>query len=282
MVNKTARQLYEEACKKLKIIEPNSYSFEVSQILEFVVGVTRLTLPIDGQKIVDNDKVEIFESILEKRLAHQPLQYLLGEWEFYGLPIKVGEGVLIPRPDTEIVAETAIKIINDNSYKNVVDLCSGSGAIAIAIAANTNADNIFAVELSNEAFPYLKENVLLNHFENKISPILADGLKWQPKVKLDLIVCNPPYIPNSTIPTLDEEVLNEPMMALDGGDDGMDFYRKFAEIYYQYLNQNGALVFEVGIDQSGIVSDILKNNSYRNITTSKDMLGIERCVVGIK
>lgn len=282
MVNESPLKIiFDEVCEKLKPIT-DAYFFEASQILEFISGETTYTMPFCKDKTLDEKQRESLDNILAKRLKNQPLQYILGEWDFYGIPLKVGEGVLIPRPDTENVVEQAINIINKNSFENVADLCSGSGAIALAIGKNTNAKNIYAVELSSKAYTYLIKNIEMNELTSKIKPVNEDVFKWIPPQNLDLIISNPPYIPKGDIPSLAQEVHFEPVMALDGGNDGLDFYRKLTQYYKQFLNDNGVLVYEIGINQAEDVYNIMEQNNFINIKVVEDYNGINRCVFANK
>ncbi len=284
----TIKELYSWGCENLKDLEPNCYSFEISQILEYVTGVTKAYLPLKGDNPVTPEQVTQFKSMVNRRLDREPLQYILGYWEFYGIPVKVGTGVLIPRADTEIIAETAINLIKKNGYKRCADLCSGSGAIALAIHKEAQPEVVYALELSKEALPYLTANVeanctLDNNSNTKPVVIISDDvLTYDFDEKLDLVASNPPYIPKEDIPTLDEEVLNEPYMALEGGDDGMDFYRAIAIRYFDKINIGGAIVFEVGIHQHTAVMDILTHCGFHSANYAEDIMGIPRCVYAFR
>ncbi len=279
---KTAKDMYEHGCRLLKEHEPNCYTFEISQILEHVCGISKAYLPLKGDTLLSTEHQNLFNDMLNRRLAFEPLQYILGSWEFYGLPMKVGEGVLIPRSDTEALVETALELIGANQYKLCADLCSGSGAIAIAISKNSDIEKMYALELSNEALPYLTENVKMNNVCDVVEVISDDVLNYSFATPLDLIVSNPPYIPKLDIPTLEPEVLNEPYIALCGGEDGLNFYRQIAKSYAEQIRPGGAIVFEVGIHQHGKVMEILKANGYCNIAYKTDLCNIPRVVYGFK
>lgn len=218
------------------------------------------------------------ETMLNERLKRRPLQYILGEWEFYGLPFKVGEGVLIPRPDTEIAVETAIKLLNGRQRAKVLDVCAGSGCIGIALGVHCNAEVTF-LEKSPEALRFLRENLKLNQMNAVVleRDVLADGLGVSEQ---DLIISNPPYIKTEVIPTLEPEVQTEPLMALDGGEDGLVFYKRITELAVKALGDGGYLVFEIGYDQSDEVSKILRQNGFTDINCVKDYGGNDRVVVG--
>lgn len=213
--------------------------------------------------------------LAEQRISGEPLQYLLGSWEFYGLPFYVGKGVLIPRADTEILVDTAIKIIKNQKLK-VVDLCSGSGAIAIAVAKNSNAE-VTAIEKSDEAFCYLQKNVKLN--EAKVECVKGDVF-CDYNESYDLILSNPPYIPTDVIEGLSQEVKKEPVMALDGGKDGLVFYKHLTSVWKNRLNKGGHLAVEIGYDQAEAVSSLFMENGFSEVKTIKDFSGNDRVIIG--
>ena len=168
---------------------------------------------------------EELKKAIERRIKGEPLQYILGEWEFYSLPFIVGEGVLIPRPETELLVDLALKYATKES--KIIDLCSGSGAIAIAIAKNTGA-SLFALEKYEKALNYLEKNIALNKANVKV--IKEDLFNFEPSEKFDIIISNPPYIKKADLASLQKEVRFEPMTALDGGEDGLIFYRHIAKL----------------------------------------------------
>lgn len=222
------------------------------------------------------------KDLLKKRLSGEPLQYILGEWEFFGLPFKVGPGVLIPRPDTEIVVETALKLLRGQKNPKALDVCAGSGCIGVALAVHCGAEVTF-IEKSPDAIRFLKENVALNEVNAKI--VECDVLQspdFGTKEPIDLIVSNPPYIRSDVIESLSVEVKREPKMALDGGDDGLKFYREITKKAAVALKENGQLVFEIGFDQAKEVTEILRLNGFKDINTIKDYGGNDRVVYGTK
>lgn len=213
--------------------------------------------------------------LAEKRISGEPLQYLLGSWEFYGLPFYVGEGVLIPRADTETLVDLALEIIGD-SRKKVVDLCSGSGAIAIAVAKNSEAE-VTAVEKSDEAFDFLKRNAELNGVNVKC--IKGDVFDEHTEM-YDLILSNPPYIPTNVIESLSQEVKKEPKMALDGGEDGLIFYKYLTSYWKGRINKGGYLAVEIGYDQGESVSKLFEDNGFKDVKIYKDFSGNDRVIIG--
>lgn len=222
------------------------------------------------------------EEMLQKRLSGQPLQYILGEWEFFGLPFKVGPGVLIPRPDTELAVETALKLLKETKDPKVLDVCAGSGCIGIALAVHGGAEVTF-LEKSREAIGFLQKNLELNSVKGEITRLdVLQSPDFGTEDTVDLIVSNPPYIKSEVIPSLSPEVRCEPKMALDGGEDGLIFYREIAKKAKTALKVKGHLVFEIGFDQADEVTAILKAEGFENIETIKDYGGNNRVVCGIK
>lgn len=233
-----------------------------------------------GQILISSKEInrEQIKQIVLKRRQGIPLQYILGRWWFYKYEFLVGEGVLVPRQDTEVLVESALDFIKDIKEPAVCDLCSGSGCIAISIAADRPDAKVYAVEKYQAAFSYLEKNIQHNKTPN-VTPKLYDVLDT-PFGKYNLIVCNPPYIPTADKADLSKEVLNEPHTALFGGDDGLYFYREISKNWKQSLLENGILAFEVGINEADAVAQILKDNGFINIGFKNDLIGIRRVVFG--
>ena len=221
------------------------------------------------------------------RLSGRPLQYILGEWEFYSLPFYVGEGVLVPRPETELLVDFALNFLQNQAENSpppvVYDLCSGSGCIAVAVGKNCPAARVFALELSDEAFGYLCKNIELNGTKN-VTPVKADVLAGRALLDIpapDLILSNPPYIPAGDMDTLMDEVTHEPDMALIGGADGLDFYRALTKLWLPLLRekpQGGRLAaFEAGLGQHEAVSALISQAGF-TAGFIRDLSGIERVI----
>lgn len=215
---------------------------------------------------------------LQKRACHYPLQYLLGETEFMSLPIKVGPATLIPRGDTERIVEAAIGILRSYPHAKVADICSGSGAIAISLAYYLPQIEVIGIDLSAEAVEIAKENAARNRVDNRCRFLVGNLL--QPlegeKIKPEMIIANPPYIPTGEIARLSPEVRGEPMMALDGGADGLDFYRRLARESTNYLKDKGYLVLETGYDQKESVGALLAEGGFMIEKTIVDYGGNHR------
>lgn len=256
-------------------------AFEALCLTEKVFGFNRLALITKGEETVaSEEKLAVLAELTEKRLNHEPLQYLLGKWSFMGIDLLVGEGVLIPRDDTEVVTSLCIDYLSCKESPNVIDLCAGSGAISLALEKYANC-KVTAVELSDKAFSYLTQNIKLNNSAvNALNGDIFECHKYIADNSLDLIVSNPPYIKTADIASLQKEVQHEPAMALDGGESGLDFYRRIVPLWKSKLKAGGALAFELGEGQYDEVSRILADNGFGGITESIDFGGIQRAIIG--
>lgn len=256
-------------------------AFEALCLTEKVFGFNRLALITKGEETVaSEEKLAVLAELTEKRLNHEPLQYLLGKWSFMGIDLLVGEGVLVPRDDTEVVTSLCIDYLSCKESPNVIDLCAGSGAISLALEKYANC-KVTAVELSDMAFSYLTQNIKLNN--SAVNALNGDIFECHKDIadnSLDLIVSNPPYIKTADIASLQKEVQHEPAMALDGGESGLDFYRRIVPLWKSKLKAGGALAFELGEGQYDEVSRILADNGFGGITESIDFGGIQRAIIG--
>lgn len=279
----TVSEIYRKSKSILKESGTDDYEFDVKCIIEDVLGMGFAQLMISGRGVSESDEKRIAD-MTEKRAKGYPLQYILGEWEFYGLPFRVGEGVLIPRPDTETLVETAVEYIKMHENPKVADLCAGSGCIAVSVEKNTVNSEVYAVELSDMAYSYLEKNIVLN--ESAVKAVKGDVLSESTADKfheLDIIVSNPPYLTAEDMKNLQKEVSYEPEPALYGKTpDGLEFYRVIPEIWRNSLKTGGMMAFEIGIGQENDVMKILENNNFSDIKTYKDLSGITRVVSGIK
>ncbi len=265
----TKQELIGKIAKTLREAGFEAARFEATQMVEFLLG--------DGGSVTAETERQA-EEFVNRRLEREPLQYILGEWEFYGLPFFVGKGVLIPRPDTETVVETAIKLLKGKQKPTVFDLCAGSGCIGITLAHYTDA-NVKMFEKSIDALQYIFKNIKLNGVEPEVYE--CDVLGEPPlKDTADLIISNPPYIRSKVIETLEPEVKCEPIMALDGGEDGLIFYRHIAKVWKKSLCKGGWLVFEIGFDQAESVTKIMQDEGFCDVEVVKDLGGNERVVLG--
>lgn len=270
----TYGELLSEAAKIL------GSKFEAGQLFTHITQKRLFHMHFLADKPVPAHQADLLLRMCERRKNGEPLQYLLGEWEFYGLSFKLGKGVLIPRADTESLVDIALDLLKPVQNPKILDLCSGTGCIAVALANKRPDATVTALEISDDAYGYLTKNISLNNV--KVTPVKADLKDYIPAAKLNLITSNPPYIPKETIATLQKEVLYEPRKALDGGIDGLDFYRVIAKLYVERLCAFGWLCVEVGIGQSGKVAKIFSDNGLANVQAHKDYNGVERVVYGQK
>lgn len=220
-----------------------------------------------------------FADMLWRVKSGEPLQYVIGKWDFYESEFYVGKGVLIPRPETEELTQLVIKHAERAGNPVIVDLCAGSGCIGISVAKAVPSATVYCIEKSTEALPYLLKNA--GNTPN-VKVINADINEPSVVKNADIIVSNPPYIKSSDIRLLQSEVQCEPSMALDGGSDGLDFYRIIAEKWKANLRENGMLFLEIGEDQGDDVYEILKSQGFRKIEVMKDIYGNNRMVKSVK
>ena len=256
---------------------------ESRYILEKVSGVPYSEMLFKGASEISEEKYNEAVSMADRRLKGEPVQYILGSWDFMDYTFKVGEGVLIPRPETEILVEYIFNKIKDIGEPVIYDLCSGSGCIGLSLRKMHKSAKVYLVEKSEKALFYLEENCrnLCGDLENT-TVIQGDILKPQDfshLPKADVIVSNPPYIRSDEIPTLQSEVLREPHMALDGGDDGLVFYRTLVSEWTSYLKDSGFMAFECGEDQAADICNLFSEIDFDSETVN-DYNNIQRIVIG--
>ncbi len=275
--------LFEECIKALENSGNPDARFDALCIFQDMLNETHpLFLP---SKLVEESAEKKIRELTVKRCSGYPLQYLLGQWEFFGYPIKVGEGVLIPRPDTETLVEQILDICRKNNFESpaIADLCSGSGCIAIALKKHIPDAKVYAVELSEEALKYLRQNVRLNSTDiHIIQGNVLDEDFSRSFSGLDIIVSNPPYLTGEEMQSLQTEVSYEPEKALYGGTDGLDFYRRMTALWKDSLKTGGWLAYEFGMGQHNAVKEILENNSFTDIELRIDGGRIIRTAAGRK
>ena len=244
-------------------------------LLEHCFGVTRATYYMNMGAEADLANYEKYKELLEKRMERIPLSQIIGSRDFYGFSFYVNENVLTPRQETEILVEEALKICEN---KNVLDVCTGSGCIIITLAKSTKLNTAVGVDISSKALEVARKNVA--DLEADVTLIESD-LFSNVEGKFDVIVSNPPYIPTKDIEELEPEVrLHEPMLALDGTEDGLEFYRRIIDDAHKYLNAEGTIIFEIGYDQGEAVSTLLKKANYIDVKVIKDLTGRDRVVSG--
>ena len=270
---------YNDIKKQLKNAGIEDNIFEAKQIIKHITGYSNEQILSGYQNELSGFQEINLQVIMKQRLNRYPLQYILGKWDFYGRPYKVGPGVLIPRPDTETVIEVCLDIIDKEKPSDVLDLCAGTGCIGITIACKRKNSNVTLVEKYEEAARYIKENI--KNADGNAYVLIGDVFESiGADKKYDLIVSNPPYINEKDMGNLQPEVKFEPPTALYGGEDGLMFYRAIASNYRDSLKSGGSLVFEIGYDQGEAVKDILLALGFKNVKIKKDYSENDRVVFG--
>ena len=257
----TVNEIYQSGLKLLENNNIENSKFEAQSLLQKAFSLDRV-----GFIIHKTDKAD-------ENCSHNFLKFM-------GFDFKVGRGVLIPRDDTEVVVNLCIDFLENRTEKKTVDLCSGSGAIAVALDKISGAE-VTAVEIDETAFSYLETNVKENN--SSVKPVMADALKICDTFadgELDLIVSNPPYIKSADIETLQKEVRLEPRLALDGGEDGCDFYREIVSRWSRKLKKGGALAFELGEGQADAVKALMTDKGFSDFKISLDFGGVQRAIIG--
>ena len=276
----TVNEIYQSGLKLLENNNIENSKFEAQSLLQKAFSLDRIGFIIHKTDKADENCSHNFLKFIEKRISGEPLQYILGEWSFMGFDFKVGRGVLIPRDDTEVVVNLCIDFLENRTDKKTVDLCSGSGAIAVALDKISGA-KVTAVEIDETAFSYLDTNV--KEINSSVKPVMADALEICDTFadgELDLIVSNPPYIKSADIETLQKEVQLEPRLALDGGEDGCDFYREIVSRWSRKLKKGGALAFELGENQADAVKALMAEQGFSDFKISLDFGGVQRAIIG--
>ncbi len=254
--------------------------FEADCIAADLTGVDNSVLRIMSDREIDSETVQKAESFAQRRINGEPLQYILGKWEFYGLQFFVGDGVLIPRPETELLIDIALSFAESRQNITCFDLCSGSGCIGITLAKLLPGSDVTALEKSDKALSYLIKNKNHNQTDNVsvVKGDLFDGAGLFGGKTCDILLSNPPYIRTDVIKSLQREVLSEPHMALDGGEDGLDFYRAIAEKWFSAVKLGGMVAVEIGEEQGNDVCLIFRRY-FKNVNVIKDYYGNDRVVI---
>ena len=274
----TIKEILSKGMIMLKGSNIDSPKLKARLLLQYILKKTRQYLIVyDNQEVGKKEQWEYFVNI-EKLTNGVPLQHITHQQEFMKMNFYVDENVLIPRPDTEILVEEVIKIASKINEPKILDLCTGSGAIAIAIAKNVPNAEVFAIDISSKAIEVAKKNA--KELNAKVKFIKSNLFNKMEKMKFDIIVSNPPYIKKDVMKTLSQEVKKEPELALDGGIDGLDFYRKITKQAMDYLKFGSYLCYEIGYDQKDEVIEIInKHGNYSNTYSKKDLGGNDRVVI---
>ena len=277
MGNTSYRKLFVKALDLLKSSGIENVEYDIKAILTdtFGLDLNKFILDMDNEFEPDKDLEAKYLSRIEKRKMHIPLQYIINKQNFYGLDFYVDESVLIPRYDTENIVDRIVKDCKENKCLSVLDLCTGSGCIAVCLKKN-GFEKVYAADISDKALAVAKHNANLNNAD--IIFLQSDLYENFPKeIRFDIIVSNPPYISTDKIAELETQVKDfEPKLALDGGKDGLDFYKKILKLSKDFINKSGRLYLEIGYDQAKEVVDLAKKEGYYNIQIIKDLSGRDR------
>ena len=277
------RELYSQGIETLSSENIPDAKVDARILLEYACKTDRNALFLHGDMEVKDEDEKTYLELLSKRIMHIPLQYLTGEQEFMGLTYKVNESVLIPRQDTECLVEIVLKHLHDGM--RILDMCTGSGCILISLLHYSNDCEGVGVDLSEEALNVARDNaerLSNNGISDKMNVnFVHSDLFENIDGNFDIIVSNPPYIKTEVIKGLMPEVRDyEPMMALDGMEDGLYFYRKIISSAKEHLSRGGQLFFEIGYDQGKEVSDLMRKEGYTDVEVLKDLAGLDRVVYG--
>ena len=274
------REVLKQGIEKLKENNIEDASLKAKMLLSEILEMKKEYLIVHEEEILDEPDINTFFEKIDRLVNNEPIQYILNRQDFMGLNLYVDSNVLIPQPDTEILVEEVIGLANEKENLKILDMCTGSGAIAISLAKYINNSNVYATDISDSALEIAKDNSLKNITD--VTFIQSDVFEKVEEKEFDFIVSNPPYIETEVIKTLSKEVQNEPHIALDGGEDGLYFYRKISKEAFDFLKQDGYLAFEIGYNQREAVENLLRENGYKNIYSKKDLGGNDRIVIGQK
>lgn len=284
----TCLEILNRAVEKLRLAGIDRPRTNAELLLEAVLNKGKVDLYLDKDRILTSDEIEKFNQYMKERISHRPVQYIIGTVEFFGLEFQVDERVLIPRPETETLVEVVIEQLVNKENPRIIDLGTGSGAIAISLATNLNSPFIYATDVSKDALDVAKENAIRNKVENQIEflwgdlfePLKNKNLEGQ----IDCVVSNPPYVSKDELETLPREIKDyEPIVALESEKDGLFFHKKIIENSFDFLKRGGLLALETAFGQAGKVADLIhQSDNYNDIKVIKDLGGIDRVVKAVK
>ena len=278
----TIFEAYNTSKKRLEAAGVEEFIFEAREIIKHITGLSAAQILTSYNRKLSQFQENNLIAILHQREVRYPLQYIFTKWGFYGREFFVGPGVLVPRADTETVIEASTEYLKDKESPKILDLCAGSGCIGITLAKEIENSKVLLVEKFQEALSYTNKNIEYNKAENATA-IMGDIFEGAgADGEYDLIVSNPPYIPEEEMSIISPETKYEPETALLARDGGMEFYKAITEKYYDSIKLGGMICFEVGFNQSERVAEILENAGFTNITVKKDLNEINRVVSGIK
>ncbi len=281
----TYNNLYLDLRTELRRAGDEEATQSARELVCSAAGKTREELVRDSLLYAPPEVESAARRLVQRHLSGEPVAYLIGEWEFYGLPLDISPAVLIPRPDTEVLVTKLIDAARMLESCRILDLCAGSGCIGLAAAANLPRARVLLGELDDEALKVCRQNIRRSSLTGRVTSMKLDA-REKPSRSLgefDFIVSNPPYIPSRDVDMLDPSVReHEPRLALDGGEDGLDFYRVICEKWRDTLRENGMLFFEVGIGQADSVLRVMRSGGFGDIQVVKDLNNIPRVVFGTR
>lgn len=280
MVEYTYSDIIDSLYQKLEAAGTENARWEARELAGAALGFD-CRGSFDGGVTATADQINRCALLLARRLRGEPLQYIIGEWDFYGETFEVGEGVLIPRADTETLVDEAIRLLRGRQRLTVIDLCAGTGCIGITLGRLLDCYEVFCVEKYPAAMNYLKRNIARHG--SAVKAVSADVLdEGCPALfpRADLLISNPPYINAADMERLQREVRFEPKEALFGGEDGFDMYRNIVRLWKDRLKEGGIMMFEIGIGQQQEVMEIMIQSGLKDVRARRDLAGIYRCVVG--
>ena len=264
--------------KNVNIEEPK---LKARLLMQYVLNKSRQYVIVNDMEQLDKAKEKQYLEEIKILKKGVPIEHITHQKEFMKLSFFVDKNVLIPRQDTEILVEEVINIAKKINAKKILDLCTGSGAIAVSLAKYLPQAEITAIDISNDALKIAKKNAISNNVQNQITFISSDMFTNLSEEKFDIIVSNPPYIKTNVIKNLDIQVQNEPYIALDGGKDGLVFYRRIIKDCKNVLKNNSIVAFEIGYDQGESVKELMEHNGCNKVEIVKDLAGLDRVVIGI-
>ena len=276
----TIKECIKRGMVELKNQNIDSPNLKSRLLMQYVLGESRQYIIVNDLEEINKEKEKQFFDAIKILRKGIPIEHITHQKEFMKLNFFVDRNVLIPRQDTEILVEEVIKIAQKTNAKKILDLCTGSGAIAVSLAKYLPQSEITAIDISKEAIQIAKKNAIINNVENQITFINSDMYTNLNEEKFDIIVSNPPYIKTDVIKKLDIQVKNEPYIALDGGKDGLDFYKTIINKSYQYLKYGGYLCLEIGFDQKIDVIELIENTEqFEDTYSKKDLYDNDRIII---
>ena len=281
----TYNNLYLDIRTRLRKAGCAGAGLEARELVCYGSGKTKEEFFRDAPLYVTPEIEKNILALVERHLNGEPVAYLIGEWEFYGLPLDVNESVLIPRPDTEVLVEQALEFVRGQGNCRVLDLCTGTGCIGLAVAANAPECRVLLGDISEAAVRICRQNIRRNNLTGQVTVMTMDALQPPPRAigEFQCIISNPPYIPRADIETLDSSVKDfEPHLALCGGEDGYDFYTAIIRQWKEALVFGGRLYFEVGIGQADTVLRMMRAEGFGDLEIIPDLHGIPRVVYGTR